>query len=115
MKLFPKTFTNVVFVSVGAIDSGNFKGAEEMNKLREKVLRIFVDSAEPLICRRVLHAGHRADLLSIRERHHNSQRHFVARKQTLRRFRGCWRILKFVQQCLQRADQEERHGDAEHR
>src|SRR5262249_23305792 len=38
MKLFPQTFKNVIFVSVGVIDSGNFKGVEEMNRLREKVL-----------------------------------------------------------------------------
>src|SRR5205823_835460 len=37
MKLFPTTFKNVIFVSVGAIDSGNFKGADEMNRLREKI------------------------------------------------------------------------------
>jgi hypothetical protein len=37
MKLFPKNFTNVVFVSVGVIDSGNFKGTEEMARLHEKV------------------------------------------------------------------------------
>ncbi len=38
MKLFPKTFSNVIFVSVGVLDSGNFKGVEEMNRLREKVV-----------------------------------------------------------------------------
>ena len=36
-KIFPNQFTNVVFVSVGVIDSGNFKGREELSRLEEKV------------------------------------------------------------------------------
>jgi hypothetical protein len=38
MKLFPNTFKNVIFVTVGVLDSGNFKGAEEMHQLEDKVM-----------------------------------------------------------------------------
>jgi hypothetical protein len=36
-KLFPGHFKNIVFVSVGAIDSGTFKGAEEIVNLESQV------------------------------------------------------------------------------
>ncbi|MBI5835833.1 MAG: amino acid permease [Candidatus Eisenbacteria bacterium] len=36
MRLFPKHFANVVFVEVGVLDSANFKGIEETEKLKEK-------------------------------------------------------------------------------
>ena len=37
LKWFPNYFTNIIFVSVGVIDSGSFKGAEEIVKLEERV------------------------------------------------------------------------------
>lgn len=37
MKLFKNHYKNIVFVSVGIIDSGNFKGIEEMSRLEQKV------------------------------------------------------------------------------
>ena len=37
MSTFPKTFKNVVFVSVAMIDSGSFKGAEEIEALEQSV------------------------------------------------------------------------------
>ena len=32
LRMFPNHFTNIVFISVGVIDSGNFKGAEEVER-----------------------------------------------------------------------------------
>ena len=37
LSTFPKTYKNVVFVSVAMIDSGSFKGAEEIEALEESV------------------------------------------------------------------------------
>jgi hypothetical protein len=34
LRMFPNQFTNLVFISVGVIDSGNFKGADEVEHLR---------------------------------------------------------------------------------
>jgi amino acid transporter len=34
LRMFPGQFTNMVFISVGAIDSGNFKGAHEVEHLK---------------------------------------------------------------------------------
>ena len=34
-RMFGHTFTNIVFIQVGAVDAGNFKGADEVNTLRE--------------------------------------------------------------------------------
>jgi hypothetical protein len=45
-RLFPNHFKNVVFVSVGLIDSGKFKGLSEIENLRrskEEDLKSFVD------------------------------------------------------------------------
>jgi amino acid transporter len=36
LRMFPKQFTNVVFISVGVIDSGNFKGASEVDALKRR-------------------------------------------------------------------------------
>ena len=36
-KLFKNHYKNIVFVSVGVIDSGNFKGSEEMARLEQRV------------------------------------------------------------------------------
>ncbi len=36
-KLFPNHFKNVIFISVGVIDSGNFKGVQEISGLEERV------------------------------------------------------------------------------
>ncbi len=48
MKLFPRYFTNVIFVSVGVIDSATFQGVEEVDRVREETergLRSYVDLA----------------------------------------------------------------------
>ena len=37
MTTFPKTYRNIIFVSVAMIDSGSFKGAEEIEALEESV------------------------------------------------------------------------------
>ena len=50
-RLFPNHFKNVVFVSVGLIDSGKFKGLSEIENLRrskEEDLKSFVDFANCL-------------------------------------------------------------------
>jgi len=50
-RLFPNHFKNVVFVSVGLIDSGKFKGLSEIENLRrskEEGLKSFVDFANCL-------------------------------------------------------------------
>ncbi|MBI2991425.1 MAG: APC family permease [Deltaproteobacteria bacterium] len=50
-RLFPNHFNNVVFVSVGMIDSGRFKGLSEIENLRrskEEDLKSFVDFANCL-------------------------------------------------------------------
>jgi hypothetical protein len=47
-RLFPNHFKNVVFISVGVIDSGQFKGQEEIENLRrakEEDLKSFVEFA----------------------------------------------------------------------
>ncbi len=36
LRMFPKQFTNLVFISVAAIDSGNFKGAAEVEALKRR-------------------------------------------------------------------------------
>ena len=35
IRMFPNVFKNFVFIQVGVVDAGNFKGAEEMNNLKE--------------------------------------------------------------------------------
>jgi len=35
VRMFPKVYTNFVFVQVGVLDAGNFKGAAEVENLRE--------------------------------------------------------------------------------
>ena len=35
VRMFPKVYTNFVFVQVGVLDAGNFKGASEVENLRE--------------------------------------------------------------------------------
>ena len=50
-RLFPKTFQNILFVSVGAVDMGTFKGAKEMEALKretESHLKRYVDYARAL-------------------------------------------------------------------
>lgn len=50
-RLFPGTFRDVLFLSVGAVDSGHFKGAEAIEDLRrstEEQLRRYVDLARGL-------------------------------------------------------------------
>src|SRR5438445_1283281 len=52
-RLFPNHFKNVVFISVGVIDSGQFKGHEEienLRKAREEDLNSFVELAICLGC-----------------------------------------------------------------
>ena len=51
LSTFPKTYKNVVFVSVAMIDSGSFKGAEEIEALETSVkagLEKYVDMAHKL-------------------------------------------------------------------
>ncbi len=48
MKLFPRYFVNVVFMSVGVIDSATFQGVEEVDRVREETeqaLRKYVEVA----------------------------------------------------------------------
>ncbi|MGB5156603.1 hypothetical protein [Desulfobacterium sp. N47] len=48
---FPNTYKNIIFVSVAAIDSGSFKGAEEVNALEQSVnngLEKYVELARKL-------------------------------------------------------------------
>jgi K+ transporter len=48
MKLFPRYFANVVFMSVGVVDSATFQGIEEVDKVREQTqegLQKYVDLA----------------------------------------------------------------------
>ncbi|TMB16187.1 MAG: APC family permease [Deltaproteobacteria bacterium] len=48
MKLFPRYFANVVFMSVGVVDSATFHGIEEVDRVREQTedaLRKYVDLA----------------------------------------------------------------------
>jgi len=50
-RIFPNQFKQIVFVSVGAIDSGRFKGADEIESLRkstETELQKYVDFARKL-------------------------------------------------------------------
>jgi amino acid transporter len=49
LKLFPGHFTNVIFVSVGVIDTGNFKGSAEIGSLESRIrldLEKYVRSCE---------------------------------------------------------------------
>jgi hypothetical protein len=36
LRMFPGQFTNMMFISVGAVDSGNFKGAKEVDHLKKQ-------------------------------------------------------------------------------
>jgi hypothetical protein len=50
-RLFPRHFKNIVFISVGVIDSGRFKGIRELDNLRRKKeedLKSFVEYANCL-------------------------------------------------------------------
>ena len=51
LRFAPRHFKNVIFISVGVVDSGNFKGAEEVEGLQkhtEKSLEQYVDLARRL-------------------------------------------------------------------
>ncbi len=51
LKSFPGTFSNVVFVSVGVVDSGNFKGVAALDEMKQHVeenLRRYVEFARRL-------------------------------------------------------------------
>src|SRR2546423_14199085 len=37
VRFMPKYFKNMIFISVGVVDSGNFKGVEELESLRQHV------------------------------------------------------------------------------
>ncbi len=48
MKLFPRYFANLVFMSVGVVDSATFQGIEEVDEVREETedaLKKYVDLA----------------------------------------------------------------------
>lgn len=52
-RMFPKHFKNIVFVSVGLVDSGQFKGAESVHALEEKTradLERYVELANKMGC-----------------------------------------------------------------
>ena len=49
LKLFPRYFQNVLFVTVGVVDSATFQGVEEVDRVREQAeegLRKYVEQAE---------------------------------------------------------------------
>ncbi|MFL5365264.1 MAG: APC family permease [Myxococcales bacterium] len=49
LKLFPRYFQNVVFMTVGVVDSATFQGVEEVDRVRqdaEEALRKYVDQAQ---------------------------------------------------------------------
>ena len=51
VKFVPHHFKNMIFISVGVVDSGNFKGVEEVERLKdytEKALEKYVDLARRL-------------------------------------------------------------------
>ena len=51
VKFVPNHFKNMIFISVGVVDSGNFKGVEEVERLKdytEKALEKYVDLARRL-------------------------------------------------------------------
>ena len=51
MKLFPRYFNNVVFMSVGVVDSATFQGVEEVDRVRdqtEEALKRYVELARGL-------------------------------------------------------------------
>ena len=51
MKMFPRYFTNVVFMSVGVVDSATFTGVEEVDRVREQTeasLQRYVELARGL-------------------------------------------------------------------
>ena len=51
MKLFPRYFHNVVFMSVGVVDSATFQGVEEVDRVRdqtEEALKKYVGLARGL-------------------------------------------------------------------
>ncbi|MCM0083918.1 APC family permease [Geomonas sp. Red32] len=61
MSTFPKTYKNIIFVSVAMIDSGSFKGAEELEALEASVkssMERYVDMANKL----GFAAGYRTEL-----------------------------------------------------
>ena len=48
MKLFPRYFASVVFMTVGVVDSATFQGVEEVDRVREQAeedLKKYVDQA----------------------------------------------------------------------
>jgi hypothetical protein len=45
-RMFPRHFKNLVFVSVGLVDSGQFKGTESVQALEEKVQKDLVQYVE---------------------------------------------------------------------
>ncbi len=53
LRMFPNHFYNVVFISVGVIDSGNFKGKNEVDALRERTQGELDKYVE--LCRRLGH------------------------------------------------------------
>jgi amino acid transporter len=51
LRLFPSTFRDVLFVSTGVVDSGSFKGKDELDRLKQETeegLRRYVDFARSL-------------------------------------------------------------------
>ena len=61
VRMFPKVYTNFVFVQVGVLDAGNFKGADEVENLREHSQKE-VDCYVTYIGKRGFHAESRIAL-----------------------------------------------------
>jgi len=55
VRMFPKVYNNFVFVQVGVLDAGNFKGASEVENLREHS-RVEVERYVSYMSRRGFHA-----------------------------------------------------------
>ena len=63
VRMFPKVYRNFIFVQVGVLDAGNFKGAAEVENLREhsrREVERYVDLHEQarILCRGAFRAGH---------------------------------------------------------
>ena len=66
-RLFPNYFKNIVFISVGVIDTGQFKGQREIENLRRKTeenLKSFVEYANCLGWYAEFHYGLAVDLIA---------------------------------------------------
>jgi len=84
-------------------------------KLRKKVCRVLINTAYPLIRADLGDTGYLPDLLAIGDRQNVGQRRLMTRQDTRRGFGRQRRAFELLEQSSQRADQKERHADAQHR